>query len=247
MPIASRSDCTEITAKEFYKFSFPAEYSGNIIASVEYVDIDFNACKASQNNNLQRFYERLLNEGRVSRAKYDKFRETIVGDNQCSAAIEDLFFQKGYKPEAEEYEGWTQLYGRGSMISSKTNPDLWKTIDKGSYIRRICKSCSRDSHKDITYKRLTSKGEIDFMDLFLSNWRSDPSGDGKNIRGSDFNLFSSYENAKNNKSPWKYCNYNSGGVGFPRDCGPYSYNNHEWNSMRNGGETDFAFYIYTGN
>merc|ERR1712204_155539 len=64
-------------------------------------------------------------------------------------------------------------------ISSTSQPELWKNIDKGSYIRRICNSCSRDSHKDIIYKRLTSKGEIDFKDLFLSNWYSDPSGAGK--------------------------------------------------------------------
>merc|ERR1711982_97323 len=53
------------------------------------------------------------------------------------------------------------------MISSNSQPELWKNIDKGSYIRRVCESCSRDSHKDIIYKRLTSKGAIDFKDLFL--------------------------------------------------------------------------------
>jgi len=246
MPIVSRSDCTEITAKEFYKFTFPENYSGEIAASLEYVDIDFNACRASKNNNLQRFYERLLDEGRVSRAKYDKFRNTIVGDYQCENAIEDLLFDKGYKHEAPEFEGWTPLYGRGSMISSNSQPELWKNIDKGSYIRRVCESCSRDSHKDIIYKRLTSKGEIDFKDLFLSNWYSDPSGAGKNIRNADFNLFSSFQDAKDNKNPWKYCNYNSGGIGFPRECGPTSRVTYEWNSMMKGGESDFVFYLYTG-
>jgi len=245
MPIVSRSDCTEITAHEFYKFTFPAD-SLSIKASLEYVDIDFNACKASQNNNLQRFYERLLNEGRVDQSKYDLFRKTVVGDNRCSAAINDLLFDKGFKYQAENYEGWTMLYGRGSMISSDTNPDLWNSVQQGSYIRRLCPSCHNTSHKDITYKRLTSEGTIDFRKLFLSNWFSDPEGDGKNVRGEDFNLFSSFEDAKNNTNPWKFCNYNDGGIGFPRDCGPNGHVGGEWNSMSRGGETDFAYYLYTG-
>merc|ERR1712039_314212 len=49
MPIVSRSDCTEITAKEFYKFTFPDDYSGEISATLDYVDINFNACRAKQN------------------------------------------------------------------------------------------------------------------------------------------------------------------------------------------------------
>jgi len=246
MPLVSRADCTEISAKEFYKFTFPENYSGQITATLDYVDIDFNACKARNNNNLEKFYERLRDEGRVSRAKYDKFRNTVVGDHRCSSAIEDLLFRKGYKHEAPQYEGWTMLYGRGSMISANTQPELWQKIVSGSYIRRVCKSCSRSSHKDIIYKRLTSKGEIDFRDLFLSNWYSDPAGAGKNIRNMDFNLFSTFENAQNNENPWTFCNYNDGGIGFPRDCGPTGHISSEWNSMRRGGETDFSYYLYTG-
>ena len=100
MPIVSRSDCTEITAKEFFKFIFPADYSGDIQIFLNYVDLNFNACRASKNNNLQRFVERLRNEGRLSKAIYDKFRNTVVGDNQCDNAIRDLLFDKGlsYKP-----------------------------------------------------------------------------------------------------------------------------------------------------
>lgn len=247
MPIVSRSDCTEISAKEFYKFTLPDNDDGEITASLDYVDIDFNACRASKNNNLERFVQRLRDEGRLSKAKYYDVRNTIVGDNQCSAAIEDLIFEKGYKLQSSEYPGWTMLYGRGTMISADYQPELWNNIDEGSYIRRVCKSCSRDSHKDIIYKRLTPKGSIDYRDLFLKNWFSDPAGDGKNIRGADFNLFSSFDQAQNNENPWKFCNYNDNNIGFPRDCGPNGNDSSEWNSMTRGGETDFAFYLYTGN
>merc|ERR1711971_18980 len=59
MPIVSRSDCTEISAKEFYKFTLPDSDNGEISASLDYVDINFNACRARQNNNLERYVERL--------------------------------------------------------------------------------------------------------------------------------------------------------------------------------------------
>merc|ERR1712183_872585 len=84
MPLVTRSDCTEIEAKEFFKFKFPAEYSGEIKATLEYVDLNFNACRARQNNNLERYVERLRDEGRLSKAIYHKFRNTVVGDNQCN-------------------------------------------------------------------------------------------------------------------------------------------------------------------
>jgi len=245
MPIVSRSDCTEISAKEFYKFTFPGNDSGEITASLDYVDINFNACRARKNNNLERFVERLRDEGRISKTKYYKVRNTIVGDNQCPSAIDDLIFAKGYKNQAPEYAGWTMLYGRGAMISADSNPELWKSIDQGSYIRRVCKSCSQNSHKDIVYKRLTPSGCIDFRDLFLKNWYSDPDGEGTNIRGTDFKLYSTFEHAQNDQSPWNFCNYNDSGIGFPRDCGPNGAVGSEWNSMSRGGETDFAYYLYT--
>jgi len=116
MPIVSRSDCTEITAKEFYRFNFPTNYTGHIQATLDYVDLDFNACRASQNNNLQRFVERLLNEGRLSRKIYDKFRNTVVGDHQCNNAIRDLLFDKGYGFIPKKVEDFTP-YQKGYCVN----------------------------------------------------------------------------------------------------------------------------------
>ena len=39
----------------------------------------------------------------------------------------------------------------------------------------------------------------------------------------DFKLYSNYDDAKNNRNEWKYCNLNYPGIGFPRDCGPVEY------------------------
>merc|ERR1712151_632969 len=156
--------------------------------------------------------------------------------------------QMGDKFDKEYYDGngdWNEEH-QSNYPHPPVIPELWNNIDQGSYIRRVCKSCSQSSHKDIVYKRLTSKGAIDFRDLFLKNWFSDPDGEGKNIRGSDFKLFSTFEEAQNDQNAWSFCNYNDSGIGFPRDCGPNGGVGGEWNSMSRGGETDFAFYLYTG-
>ena len=43
-----------------------------------------------------------------------------------------------------------------------------------------------------------------------------------NKLGENFQLYSSLEDAKEDKNRWKYCNYDesSVGIGFPYDCGP---------------------------
>ena len=120
-------------------------------------------------------------------------------------------------------------------------------IPLGSYIKRICESCSKSTHKLIIYKRLTPKGKIEFSKLFLSDWFSKPSkNDAENAIKKDFNLYSTFDDAKNDVSQWSFCNYNDAGIGFPRDCGPTGWVGSEWNSMTRGGETDFAYYLYTG-
>jgi hypothetical protein len=153
------------------------------------------------------------------------------------------------KAKAQEYPGWSQVFGRGDMTSINTKPNLWNSIEQGSYVRRVCSTC-KDSHKDIIYKRLTAVGSIDFEDLFLSNWFDHPNGGG-NVRGSDFNLFSNMGDAEKNLNAWTYCNYDDHGIGFPRDCGPNGYVSCMWSSMTRHhdscGTSSYAYYIYKDN
>ena len=44
----------------------------------------------------------------------------------------------------------------------------------------------------------------------------------------DFDIYSSLDDAKNDKNPWKFCNYDDKGVGFPRDCGPTKLVGNNW-------------------
>jgi len=135
MPIVSRSDCTEIEAKEFYKFTLPDSDNGEISASLDYVDINFNACRARQNNNLERYVERLRDEGRLSKDKYFNVRNTIVGDNQCDNAIRDLLFDKGYTYKAKTADEFNS-FQNGFCVKTNGNDQNSGviTVGKGNYL-----------------------------------------------------------------------------------------------------------------
>jgi len=47
--------------------------------------------------------------------------------------------------------------------------------------------------------------------------------------------------------PWSYCNYDSTGIGFPRDCGPTGAVQYQWHNFVTGqGQQQFAFYLWGG-
>ena len=85
-------------------------------------------------------------------------------------------------------------------------------------IRRKCSSCA-PSHQDIYYRRhtpLPDEQSINFLNVFLDTWVDHPA----NVMGTDFNLYSKYEDALAMTNEWLFCNFNDPGVGFPRDCSP---------------------------
>jgi hypothetical protein len=86
------------------------------------------------------------------------------------------------------------------------------------------------SHRMIIYKRLTPINDVDMWNLFTANWFSSNRGV-RNDMNKDFQLFSTFRDAQTNQNPWRYCNYDDPGVGFPRDCGPSSYVGFQWMAM----------------
>jgi hypothetical protein len=122
-------------------------------------------------------------------------------------------------------------------------------VDRYCIIRRVCPSCNSEEHRDIYYQRHTElppfglnseNNEMYLLDMFMNNWVNR-----NNTRGTDFDLYSSYEQALEGDGAWTYCNYNHGGIGFPRDCGPKGYVGSQWNSfIRSGGyANDHAWYV----
>eukprot|EP01083_Nonionella_stella_P094601 265480_1 len=102
--------------------------------------------------------------------------------------------------------------------------DAFNTRFRASYeyiIRRECANCDA-THKEIYYKRLT---KTDTFDVYksMAYWT-----DNFNKMGTDFNLYSTLDDALNDVNAWSFCNYNhdkaliSGTGGSFRDCGPTS-------------------------
>jgi len=82
---------------------------------------------------------------------------------------------------------------------------------------RSCSDCI-DSHKNVYYKRVSPfPPEYSMYSKIIQTWSSVD-----NILNIDFNLYSSYEDLKNDKNRWAVCNYDEPLIGFPRDCGPNS-------------------------
>ena len=62
----------------------------------------------------------------------------------------------------------------------------------------------------------------------MNDWFDKVNGVQFNVLRKDFNLYSTYEDAKADNYPWTECNYNDHGIGFPRDCGPNGYVAGQW-------------------
>ena len=70
---------------------------------------------------------------------------------------------------------------------------------------------------------------IDVYTLMIDTWHDD-----HNVLGQHFDLYSSLEDALEEKNAWTYCNYNDPGVAFPRDCGPTGGLEWNFNSLSGG-------------
>ena len=108
---------------------------------------------------------------------------------------------------------------------------------KTHIIKRVCRSC-KPEYREIFYRRYTHVSTFGAYDYMKQNWRS-----ASNKINKDFGIFSSYGDALAKKNPWKFCNYDDPGVGFPRDCGMTKAVGGQWNSDVKKNGKAVAFYI----
>lgn len=182
----------------------------------------------------------------------------LVGDGGCTADLEeylneDQFLVEGVNPNryiTPDNTRWEQVIGMGThFLPPIVDPTVSDTEFRGQLeaclasglgrhciFRRVCDSCTSLPHRDMYYKRLTplpppgtntTAGEVYFLNMFMNRWASY-----KNGLNTDFELYSTYQDALDGTNRWLFCNYDyfSHPVGFPRDCGPYSYTSDQWNS-----------------
>jgi hypothetical protein len=95
MPVVTRSDCTEIAAKETTTFSWDGS---SVKASVLIRDLDFNSCNGQNaNNNLEERAKQLEEDGVLSAEKRAALQSVLIGsgNGKCNAAIESFLNNNG--------------------------------------------------------------------------------------------------------------------------------------------------------
>lgn len=61
------------------------------------------------------------------------------------------------------------------------------------------------------YKRISPLGSLDLYDNLVKNW----SNRNNNNLHTDFEIYSTFEDAVNDRNPWQVCTYNKPNIGFP--------------------------------
>jgi len=245
MPVVSRADCTELNIKEYYTFTKKAGESG-FTGEVDYVDVDYNACQGKKNNDLETYFQRLVDEGRLTTEQQDIFSKRVVGNDQCNNAISTLIPSEDYYIDTSK---WTFIVGEGfdeegPILDARMFKAMFEAQDESfRIVRRVCPSCS-GTHRDIYYKRLTAMSDdFDLLDTLMNDW-----SDEGNTFNVDFSLYSSLMDAYYDENRWEFCNFSNIGIGFPNECGPIELVGGNWNSYyRNGGKANHHAFLIPSN
>lgn len=220
MPVVSDVACTKTQVTQTFKVKEHGDGSRSLEATNH--DITFSDC-----GDFSEHYAATFPQSSIS----DYIVETCP---DTPPFLESL----GYVPRETS---WVPIYGKGKLHYARMDSsEVREKMNGGlNIIKRRCLDC-HETHVNVYYKRLTPvPDDLDMMDLLLDYW-NDPAGNEFNV---DFKLYSSYADAVEDRSPWKYCNFMDKGIGFPRDCGPDRAVGGQWNSLYRGGKQDVLFSI----
>ena len=253
MPTVSRSDCTELSMTLDYTFVYDGAAASIDITAT---DLDFNACQGKDrygdddDNDLWSYVHRLYLEEKIADGeKLVGLSTKLVGDdpNACDGAIKKqlagaIGVERGYNSP----NSWQIFAGRESVSAAHGYgrhgfaKRLQATPNK--IIRRICPNCDH-SHKDIYYKYKGATVSTDYHVLDDLMYIRRNAAD--HVYGTDFEIYSTYDDAINDVNPWACTNYLAN-QGFPGDCGPDGgrARNQESRFERfKNTQTDVAFYL----
>ncbi len=143
---------------------------------------------------------------------------------------------------------WKQINGIGSLHSGNSalmKPQLITLLNASpnKIIRFLCESCTSPDHQQVYYKRLTP-APSNLVDILEYSWTAT-----NNVLNTDFQLFSTYEDAVRGTSAWTFCGgYDQGGVGFPGTCGPTSASLNQYvNFQTKTPQSDVSYYVEDAN
>lgn len=143
--------------------------------------------------------------------------------------------------------GWDLIEGRGRMNSpyefySEFVMNLMSSPNQ--IIRRVCNSCHIADFREIYYKRLTNTFDKQTLVGMLNGPFGEETKNNPNGDFPDFRLYSSYNDALQEKNHWPMT-YGAQ-FGFPGDASPSSSISYYDELQHNGGsngQPDFAFYV----
>jgi len=162
MPVVTRADCTEIATTEDVTFTY--DESKGLEVETNNLDIDFNACQGANNNNndLGAYYERLVNEERISEENLAKFEEHVVGEYWCREAIDKFLDEEelvakpackyGYPSECG-CEGVAQSDYRGDIAVTKSGRTCQRWDSQTPFAHRTTRTKFPDANLIENYCR----------------------------------------------------------------------------------------------
>jgi len=181
---------------------------------------------------------------------------------ECASAEKSFFAKQGYVTESGVK--WVKVAGKGSFAepddpkhteqllggthTSYSRSDfeaLWATSTQ--VLMRICKYC-HSTHRYTYLKRYDENGlppNVDLLKMVKDAWKQFKN----NTKNVDFDLFSTFDDALQEKMPWKSINSDYYNVGFPRDSGPDGYVYDQWNVWdtplhnKHYGQKNVGFYV----
>jgi len=123
---------------------------------------------------------------------------------------------------------WKTLYSTGKFgVDKKSKAEFNKLfqVARSGIARRECADCFGSDHNDVYFRRKKSPSQYDAWEGLMITWM------GNVGFHSDFDIYSSMEDALADKNAWKYCNGGHKTIGFPRDCGPTTLTGWQWTSF----------------
>lgn len=236
MPVVTHSDCTAMTVAETFVVSFAEEELSIKLKGDP--DIQFTGCSGDGS----------LTDGHSTESLPGDIEKYVTGKASCEEEENEALDAVAWRKRDAD-EQWVPTAGKGYIYSPSLSTSEFNELfakSPNQIIRRRCYECDH-THKDIYYRRYDSNGLPEGLDLLkiLKNYWHDIEG---NKFHHDFELYSSYDDALNNRNPWLFCNFNDRNVGFPRDCGPERAIWNQWNAFepldgRHHGKYHVAFYI----
>ena len=237
MPVVTHSDCTAMEVSETFVVTLDTEdFSIKMTGDPA---ISFTPCSG----------EGSLTDGHATEGLPGDIEKYVTGKASCDEEEYKALTSVSFKERAADEE-WVPVAGKGYLYNPSLSMEEFNEMfakSPNQIVRRRCFECDH-THKDIYYRRYDTNGQLpEGFDLLyiLKNYWHDIDG---NKFHQDFELFSTYDDALNNRNPWLYCNFGYKTIGFPRDCGPVTWVGNQWNAFepvdgRHHGKYHVAFYI----